>query len=102
TKIKTVDIDKQKESLTARLRAMEDLKYQVENFAENQRKFDEKEKQIREVSEFISSSKPRLENITASKNLVSLKINEVREKREKKLREKNLEEDRGLLRQGEP
>jgi exonuclease SbcC len=102
TKVKTDNIDKQRELLSARLRAMEDLKYQVENFAENRRKFYDKEKQINEVSEFINNSKPRLENITASKNLVSLKINEVREKREKKLREKNLEEDRELLRQGEP
>jgi DNA repair protein SbcC/Rad50 len=102
TKIKTVDIDKQKESLSARLRAMEDLKNHVENYADNRKKNYAKEKQINEVSELINNSKPQLENITASKNLVSLKINEVREKREKKLREKNLEEDRELLRQGEP
>src|SRR5258706_7259552 len=102
TKVKTDNIDKQRELLSARLRAMEDLKYQVENFAENRKKFNEKEKQINEVSEFINTSKPRLENITDSKKLVSLKINEVKEKREKKLREKNLEEERELLRQGEP
>ena len=102
TKVETVNIDKQRELLSARLRAMEDLKYQVENFAENRKKFNEKERQINEVSVFINNGKPKLEDITALKNLVGLKINEVREKREKKLREKNLEEDRELLRRGEP
>lgn len=102
TKIKTADISRQKELLSGRLKAMEDLKNQVENFAENRKKFNEKEHQIKQASEFISNSKPKLENITTSKNLVSRKINDVREKREKKLREKNLEEDRELLKQGEP
>ncbi|MDQ6761381.1 MAG: AAA family ATPase, partial [Bacteroidota bacterium] len=102
TKIKTHDIDKQKEALSESLRAMEDLKNLVENFAENQRKFNKKETQIEEVSTLISNGEPRLESIISAKNLVSLKINEVREKREKKLREKNLEEDRELLKQDEP
>ncbi len=101
-KIKATSIDKQKESLHTRLRTTEDLKYQVENFAENRRKLNDKEKQISEASEFINSSTPRLDNIISSKNLISIKINEVKEKREKKLREKNLEEDRELLKQGEP
>ena len=81
---------------------MEDLKNQVEKFAENRKKFNDKEQQIKEVSGFINNTRPMLENLTVSKNLIGVKINEVKEKREKKLREKNLEEERELLKQGEP
>lgn len=102
TKIKTENIDKQKESLSARLQTMKDLKNQVENFAENQKKINAKEQQIKEASAFINNNQPILKDITISINSVNIKINEVKEKREKKLREKNLEDDRELLKQGEP
>ncbi len=102
TKIKTDNINDQKELINPKLRAMEDLKLQVEKFRESREKSGEKEKQIKEVSELINKSKPELEKIIALKNSICLQINEVREKREIKLREKNLEDDRKLLRQGEP
>ena len=102
TKIKTDNINDQKELLGARLKAMEDLKLQVEKYTESREKSGEKEKQIKELSELININKPELEKIILQKNSICLQINEVREKREIKLREKNLEDDRKLLRQEEP
>ena len=102
TKIQTGNINDQKEILTARLKAMEDLKLQVEKYTESRTKSDEREKQIEKVSDLINNNKPELQKIIALKNSICLQINEVREKREGKLREKNLEDDRKLLRQGEP
>ena len=101
-KIKKDNINEPKELIGARLKLMEDLKLQVERYSENRKKSDEKEQQIKEVSELINNNKPEIEKITALKNSMSLQINEVRDKREKKLREKNLEDDRKLLKSGEP
>ncbi len=102
TKVKKDNINEQKELLSARLKAMEDLKLQVEKYTENRKKSSENEQQIKEASELINSKKPELEKITKLKNSISLQINEVRDKREKKLREKNLEDDRKLLKPEEP
>jgi exonuclease SbcC len=102
TKIKTDNLTEQKELFTGRLKAMEDLKLQVERFTENRKKSNEKDQQIHQVDKFINDNSPQLEKITALKNSISLQINEARDKREKKLREKNLEEDRKSLMPGEP
>ncbi|MBA3647766.1 MAG: AAA family ATPase [Chitinophagales bacterium] len=90
------------ELLREKLRATEDLKFQVENFTENREKQKENENAILETAELIKKQEPQLEKIIERKNKVSSKITEVRDKREKKLREKNLEEERQHLKQGEP
>jgi exonuclease SbcC len=102
TKIKTDNLNDQKELLGSRLKAMEDLKLLVEKYSESREKSGEKEKQIKAVSELINKNKPELEKCIALKSSICLQINEVREKRERKLREEKLEDNRKLLRQGEP
>ncbi len=102
TKVNPDNISVQKELLNVRLRAMEDLKLQVQHFKSNQAKLDEKEYQINETSKLIDNKKPEFEKIEMLKNSIYLQIAEVRESREKMLREMNLEEDRKLLKQGEP
>lgn len=102
TKTKAEKIYEQKEIYSTRLKAWQDLKLLVENYTENRDKLKQKSEEIKETQQLITSKKPELEKITASKNSINLKIEEVREKREKKLREKNFEDDRKQLKQGEP
>lgn len=102
TKIKDDDIHEQKELFSTRLRAMEDMKSLVENFTENRKKLYEKEQQIKEASALINNKTPDLEKLIQLKNSICSQIEEVQQKREVKLREKNLEEERKLLKQGEP
>jgi exonuclease SbcC len=102
TKIKADKINEQKETLNVRLKAMEELKVQVKNYTENREKLITNDAESRKEFEFIEAAKPQLEEVSKSKKAITSKINEVRNQREKKLREKNLEEDRNLLKQGEP
>ena len=102
TKVKPDNVNEQKELLNVRLRAMEDLKLLVENFKENQIKLNDKEKQIKDISESTNNKKPALEKIATLKTSINLQIAEVRDKREKKLRENDLEDKRMLLKQDEP
>src|SRR6266542_694497 len=90
TKVKPDNVNEQKELLNVRLRAMEDLKLLVENFKENQIKLNDKEKQIKDISESTNNKKPALEKIATLKTSINLQIAEVRDKREKKLRENDL------------
>ncbi len=102
TNVKPENIPQQKDKLDARLRAMEDLKFQVENFTENRKKLSEKDKQIKEITDRIEIIRPQVHKILEQKTSINLKIKEVRDEREKKMREQNLEEQRNLLKAGEP
>lgn len=102
TQIKDDNINEQKELLGARLRAMEELKSLVENFIDSKNKHCEKEQQITETLRLIDNKKPELEKLIQSKNAICSQIENVHRKREVKLREKNLEKERKLLKQGEP
>lgn len=102
TKIKDDDIHEQKELFNARLKAMEELKSLVENFIGNKNKHSDNEQQISETLRLIDNKTPDLEKLIQLKNFVCSQIEEVQQKREMKLREKNLEEERKLLKQGEP
>ena len=101
-KIQPVNIIEQKELLNARLKAWEDLKSLVENYALNRDKLKTKEAEINREIEIIDSAKPKLENVFTLKSAIATRINEVRERREKKLREETFDEDRKSLKQGEP
>lgn len=101
-KIRPDNISEQKELTSARLKAWEDLKFQVENYAGNREKLKTKEAEIKKEIEIIESAKPNLENVFTLKSTVATRINEVVEKREKKLREESYEEDRKSLKQSEP
>ncbi|MBA4139062.1 MAG: hypothetical protein H0X70_00905 [Segetibacter sp.] len=74
----------------------------MENFIENTNKHSDREQQINETLRLIDNQKPGLEKFIQLKNSVCSHIEEVQRKREVKLREKNLEEERKLLKQGEP
>lgn len=103
TKIKDDDdIHQQKELFSARLRSVEELKSLVENFIGNKNKHSDKEQQISETLRLIDNKKPEIEKLIQLKSSVCSQIEEVQRKREVKLREKNLEEERRLLKQGEP
>ncbi len=101
-KINPDNITKQKELLSERLKAWEDLKLQVEKYSENRQKLNQKEEQINEVSELINNNMPKLEKLTQQKKSICSQIDEVRTKREKKLREDSFEKDRKSLKQSEP
>src|SRR6266542_969645 len=101
-KINPDNITKKKELLSERLKAWEDLKLQVEKYSENRQKLNQKEEQINEVSELINNNMPKLEKLTQQKKSICSQIDEVRTKREKKLREDSFEKDRKSLKQSEP
>ena len=88
TNIKADKINEQKETLSVRLKAMEELKVQVKNYTENREKLITNDVESKKEFEFIEAAKPQLEEASKSKKAITSKINELRNQREKKLREK--------------